>query len=154
MDRRNFIKTTGSAAVCICGLSALTQSCNTIAGVSSLPEVSQAAFYVKDNEITIDISKIPSFQNENAASKLTVHHQGKKQKLLIVKLKKEFQVFADNCTHGGRELNFDPNGLRLQCSSFGHSTFDLNGQVTKGPAKEKLTEYSCELIDQKLIVAV
>ena len=81
--------------------------------------------------------------SDGGAVKLSVYFDsGDKLKVIVVNTGgNQFRAFADECTHGGNELNYDHERRRLRCSSLGRSEFDLEGNVLKGPAKEFLRTY-------------
>lgn len=80
-----------------------------------------------------------------------INAKGLSDKLLIVKGDEGYRALVLNCTHKGGPVKESEGALR--CSLHG-STFDLTGQVTKGPAKEALKSYPTELSGDVLRVRV
>jgi Rieske Fe-S protein len=76
---------------------------------------------------------------------LTVQMDGMK-----MHMSREYLAFSDKCDHGGRELNYLVDQSKLQCSSFGHSEYDLDGKVLKGPAKNALPVFKAQRQGQLL----
>lgn len=62
---------------------------------------------------------------------------------IIINKEEETKVFSSRCTHLGCKINKSKNG-QLLCPCHG-STFDLNGNATKGPAVEPLKELKFEI---------
>ena len=48
------------------------------------------------------------------------------------------------CTHGNATVTYQHDHRQFYCPNH-HSTFDLNGKPTKGPATKPLRNYPCEL---------
>lgn len=68
--------------------------------------------------------------------------------------KNKYVVLSRFCTHGGQALSYVRQRGLLQCNSYNHSIFDLNGDVVKGPAPRPLKSYHAQLIEDKLVIAV
>lgn len=70
-----------------------------------------------------------------------------------IALKKEengtFTALLLKCTHADNQLNATGNGFK--CNLHG-STFDQEGQVTKGPAQRALKQYPTEIINGQIII--
>jgi Rieske Fe-S protein len=143
--RRDFLKTLGIVTVCACaGMSGLS-SCSMIKGVSGTEPIPDDAWQLQNNTITIDLNRSACLAEPGGAGKLSVNTGDEKPLKLIVlhRAAGKFKVFSDCCTHGGRELNYLHEEERLQCSSFGHSEFNLKGLAVKGPAEGPLAIYPC-----------
>lgn len=144
-NRREFLKTLGLTAVCTCGGMMVLDGCAMFKGVSAVPVVPREALSVEGNRLMIDLRKTNDLLITGGAAKLSLPGDDGTviYKMIIIRpAENEYRVFGDHCTHGGRELNYRHNESKLECSSFGHSTFDLNGQVTGGPAKAPLARYT------------
>lgn len=63
----------------------------------------------------------------------------------------EYEAFLMKCTHQGTELRLF--GDVLQCSAHG-SEFDKNGNVTTGPASQKLRRFPITIENEKLMISL
>jgi Rieske Fe-S protein len=64
------------------------------------------------------------------------------QGIIIVRPEESrYVALASKCTHGGVIVTYNHRKGFLQCNSFGHSIFMLDGSVEKGPAKRPLKVY-------------
>ena len=71
---------------------------------------------------------------------------------IIINKEQETKVFSSRCTHLGCKINKSKNG-QLLCPCHG-STFDLNGNATKGPAVEPLKKMDFEIDKNKQQITV
>jgi Rieske Fe-S protein len=71
--------------------------------------------------------------------------------LLLVKNSDHFEAYSMSCTHMGVKLKVD--GDELVCPAHG-SIFDLEGNVTKGPAKRNLDKFEIEPAEDGIWVIV
>jgi Rieske Fe-S protein len=127
-------------------------------GVSNTPSIPASAIHVDENKFTIMLDAANGLKEIGGKGKLAVTPDGNEQnllKLIVVHPEKDsYLVFADKCTHGGRELNYKHKDNQLVCSSFGHSTYDLKGRVLSGPAPRSLASFKSELKENQLIITV
>jgi cytochrome b6-f complex iron-sulfur subunit len=81
--------------------------------------------------------------------------EGLDKPILILRTSDDkYLACADTCTHAGRKLDPVPGNPVLRCCSVGHSTFDYDGNVIKGPANQPLTRYETELSGDDLLVHI
>jgi len=75
-----------------------------------------------------------------------------RNEVIIVSKDEPTKVFSSRCTHLGCKINKEHNG-QLQCPCHG-STFDLNGNATKGPAIKPLKqlEFEIDKVNNKISV--
>ena len=64
-----------------------------------------------------------------------------------------YRALDTECKHKKCPVKFEPGWDDLRCKCHG-STYNLKGEVTKGPSKENLTEYPVEVKDGKLILTL
>jgi nitrite reductase/ring-hydroxylating ferredoxin subunit len=143
--RREFIRKAGLASACVCTGLMGVNGCSMIGGISKTPEIHSDAWKLDGDDLVIDLEKVESLIKTGGSGKLTVDDRvnGNEKKIIIIHHKKgEYKAFADYCTHGRRELNYIHDKGQLECSSFGKSTFSLQGPVIKGPAEEPLETYN------------
>jgi cytochrome b6-f complex iron-sulfur subunit len=155
-NRREFIKTAGIATVCACTGLATFSGCSMFMGVSDTPVIPATQYNLAGENLILDLLQIDCLREAGSAGKLTLQQSQKEMKIIVLHHKPgKYKVFADKCTHGGRELNYNHTEARLKCSSFGKSTFNAdNGVVIKGPAEDALTIYSAEVQKDKLIILI
>jgi len=93
--------------------------------------------------IIIDLSKAPSLdQNGRAAY---VDSQDGNLKIIVVRVKKNaFYALSRFCTHGRQAISYVTERKLLQCNSYNHSLFNLDGSVWKGPAPNPIPAYPVE----------
>ena len=83
---------------------------------------------------------------------VTLHPKSLTDPLLVTKHSDgTYKALLLRCPHKGGPVA--SNGLQLECSQH-HSTFDMDGNVTKGPAKSNLTSYPVEVKGTKLVIKV
>ena len=81
--------------------------------------------------------------------------KGLEQPVLIVRTEDDrYLAFSNRCTHGGRKLDPVPGEPVLRCCSIGHSTFDLEGNLLSGPAKEPLHRYEVAAGDGDIVISL
>ncbi len=132
----------GGAGACLCGLSGCA---------GNTPKVDDANVKRGEGELTLDVANIPELESIGGSIRV----KGGEGSLIVVRTDEEaYTALSNKCTHFGRPVDYDAAGGKLICSSFGHSAFDLEGKVLKGPAKKPLKRYETSLKDGKLVVAV
>ncbi|MGE5401980.1 MAG: ubiquinol-cytochrome c reductase iron-sulfur subunit [Bacteroidota bacterium] len=63
-----------------------------------------------------------------------------------------FNVLSSVCTHQSCQINnFDSGSSQFICNCHG-SHFDVNGQVTQGPARSPLAKYTSQFSNSKLTI--
>lgn len=138
MNRRLFIKSSGAtvAATCLCG--AGFNACTMIQGVSSMTTIPVTSYTIDGNHLIIKLDQVPDLAKIGGSAKLA----SADHKIAIVKISElEFMVFENRCSHGGRELNYLADQQKIQCTSFGKSRYNLDGEVEKGPAPSPIKLY-------------
>lgn len=155
--RRDFIKKTAIASTCVCAGLAGLNGCSMMEGVSNTPVLPDNTWEIVGKELIVSINKIPDLIHSGKAGKISIAdpENGETKKIIIVhNAEGEYKAFKDCCTHGCRELNYLHESAQLQCSSFGKSTFSLEGNVVKGPAKDALKQFSLERQGDSLVIKV
>jgi Rieske Fe-S protein len=148
MKRSEFLKSGGALVVCACG-SSMIHGCKAITGNSDTPPVPENAYEMTEGGLMMDIQKIPELTSVGGSVKLEL--ADRELKIIVAKTgENTFVALRDQCTHGGRELEFNPDQSVFRCVSFGHSKFDQEGIVVKGPAKANLDVFETTLIENEL----
>ena len=104
------------------------------------PEIEQECLTFKENSIIINLKKTATLQKSGQA--VYVDYPEKDLKMIVVREKKNrFYALARLCTHGGQALSYVPERKMLQCNSYNHSIFALDGTVWKGPAPTAIRSF-------------
>ena len=149
MKRRQMIHQSAimMGGVCLCnhvfGLDDNISSC------CFTPDIEPESISVKDDIISIDLNIAKTLSENGNAAYLDIKE--KDVRLIVIhKSKKRYYALSRHCTHGNQALSYVKERKMLQCNSFNHSIFELNGNVWKGPAPEPIKSYEIELSDGKL----
>ncbi len=73
-------------------------------------------------------------------------------KIIVVNSDEEMKIFSSRCTHLGCKIN-KLEGENLVCPCHG-STYNLNGEVIKGPASNSLERLSYKIDSKKKEIIV
>lgn len=138
MTRRQMIRNTtllmGCTCTCVSFASTIKKSdcCNT-------PDLELESYVIKDDRILIDLTKTKVLQSGHAAF---ISNPEKNIEMIIIRPDLEkFVALSRLCTHGRQILSYNQHRRLLQCNSYNHSLFELDGQVYKGPAPKALDVY-------------
>ena len=151
-SRRDFLKSSvvtaavaGGAGACVCGLSGCASG--------NAPKADDASLRKADGKLLLDLGSVPALQHVGGSVQLT--GDDVPSPLIVVRSKEdEYAVLSMSCTHFGRPVDYDHASGKLRCVSFGHSEFDLEGKVLKGPAKKSLKVYASALKEKTLEITV
>jgi Rieske Fe-S protein len=104
------------------------------------PEIEQECLTFKENSIIIDLEKTSTLQKSGQA--VYVDYPQKEVKIIVAREKKNrYYALSRLCTHGGQALSYVPERKMLQCNSYNHSIFNLDGTVWKGPAPTAIRSF-------------
>ncbi|MBN1999050.1 Rieske 2Fe-2S domain-containing protein [candidate division KSB1 bacterium] len=149
-SRREMIKITALAAggLCTCRVFGaavkLSDCCNT-------PDLEKESYIIQENRIIIDLTKAPSLAESGHAA--VISKPDRKIELIIVRSEEnKFFALSRLCAHGRQILSYNRHRKLLQCNSYNHSLFHLDGQVYKGPAPTPLDSYKLETHQEKITV--
>lgn len=138
----------GGGCVCrlACGATPKSTPCAT-------PALESASLSAGEKQLTIDLALAPSLDTPGCAARIQLPERG--LDILVMRTAdQEFKALAGQCAHAGRPLSYVATRRLLQCNNFGHSLFDLEGAVVKGPAERSLKSYAVTLRDGRLLVAL
>ncbi len=108
---------------------------------------------VANGRVLIDLARAPELAAPGGA--LRLEGRSLPNRVLIVRGERgEFRAYVNGCTHGGRRLDPVPGEDTIQCCSVGKSTFDSEGNVIFGPAKQALTRLAVEPEESRLVVSL
>lgn len=129
ITRKDFLVTAGKG---ICGLAIAAGATSWLAGCA----VAKQSVYkaqLQEKKVAVPVTL---FAEKNMQ---VVEAPGWQYNILVVKEKDlSYKVLLMKCTHQGFRLTPDRNGLH--CNLHG-STFDLEGEITNGPAAKPLTSF-------------
>lgn len=134
-----FLKMTG-----LSGAAFLLTSCDfgdRLLGVpqTHLPQIDGAWTYA-DGTLTLDLAKLPELEMLGGA--VRIEGDVLSEPILVVLGEDgNYYAFENACTHAGRMIDPLAGTMTLECSSVSSSTFDYQGNVLSGPAKEPLTSF-------------
>ncbi len=137
MERRDFLKR--SCAFCLGGsvLIPFLESCGTIPIFNTVS---------KDKTVNVPLEKFGKHQY------LIVRPSNIRYDIAVIKHNEtEYKSYVMICTHADNMLRF--NGNEFSCSMHG-STFDMNGNVQKGPAERPLRTLETRVADNSLSIKI
>lgn len=154
MKRRKFLKTSGALVAVGCTCGGMLNSCTMLSGVSNTPAAPADSYQILSDKLIINPAKIPSLNEKIASVKFEVEKEdGEMLKLLVSKVSADNFIVVENaCTHGQRELEYKPDEQIIQCTSFGHSQYSVEGKVLKGPAPKDLKVFSPEFENGHIVI--
>lgn len=154
MRRRTFVKTTGLGVVTICTCEPGMNSCSLFTGISHTSVAPEGSIRFSDYQVVLDLELIPELNNSGGSVKFEMPQSEEDPlKVLVINSGENgLQAFENRCTHGGREIEYRSDESILRCVSFGHSKYDLSGQVTGGPAPAPLKKFKVSQTEDKLII--
>ena len=140
MERKKFIQK--SCGVCLLGMAALLSP--GLVFNSSAKNKAYKAVCNLNNEVIIPLSLFADTNLQIVSVKgwdydMAVHQ----------KEDKTFAVFLLKCTHMDNAIRLSADGFT--CSMHG-STYNKEGEVTKGPAEKPLEQYKANILEENLII--
>jgi Rieske Fe-S protein len=113
------------------------------------PDIEPESLTKSEQSFIIDLKKAPSLAKKGNA--VYVDNHEKNIRMIVVRVKKNnFLAFSRHCSHGNQALSYIPERKLLQCNSYNHSLFDLDGSVWKGPAPDPIKVYPVKNDKNKL----
>jgi nitrite reductase/ring-hydroxylating ferredoxin subunit len=113
------------------------------------PDLPAAAFSVEGGRLIIDLKKASILMRPGGAVKVV--DLNRELNLIVIHSEKyRFAALERSCTHGGAQVVYNRHNRTVQCTSWGHSEFALDGLVLGGSAKEALRAYPVRRRDERL----
>lgn len=110
-------------------------------------EAASGSFHIEGNLLTVDLRHIPP----DGAVKIIRPDIG--LNLIIIRSRRGHYAALDrSCTHGGAQVTWNKRNRTVQCTSWGHSEFALDGKVLGGSARRPLRSYPVVVDRGKLVV--
>jgi Rieske Fe-S protein len=114
-------------------------------------EIPAASYRYRGEALEIDLAKTPAIARTGGAVKLV--DLGRDLNIIIVHPEKDrFAALDRSCTHGGAQVAYNRHHRTVQCTSWGHSEFALDGKVLGGSAKEPLRTYEVRRSGNRLVI--
>jgi len=106
-----------------------------------------------NGQIVVDLSRAPEL--ERPGSGMRLEGRGCPERVLIIYGDDcRFHAFRNRCAHAGRRLDPVPGAEKIQCCSVNKTSYDYQGRILAGPAKEPVAAYPVELKDGKLTISI
>ncbi len=141
MDRKDFIKNCGYACLGTSTIGIILQSC-----------VSTRTVSAKIDKDQLVIARSNFIKNGKAVDYIIATNNKLQYPIYVFQFSKtEYSALYLRCTHQGSELS--AFGDKLICSAHG-SEFDNKGNVTQGPASEKLRQFPIRIENDNLILSL
>jgi nitrite reductase/ring-hydroxylating ferredoxin subunit len=105
------------------------------------PELPAAAFTVENGHLIIDLEKASILAKPGSTAKV-IDLRRDLNIIVVHSRKNRFAALDRSCTHGGAQVAYNRHNRTVQCTSWGHSEFALDGAVLGGSAKEPLRTYA------------
>ena len=140
MDRREMLQKSAILVGAICMCRSISADDPPGSTCCITPEIEQECLTFKENSLVIDLMKTKTLQKKGQA--VYVDYPEKDIKMIVVREKRNsYYALSRLCTHGGQALSYVPERNKLQCNSFNHSVFNLDGTVWKGPAPTDIRSF-------------
>jgi nitrite reductase/ring-hydroxylating ferredoxin subunit len=132
-------------------MSIITGFFKSILGKCETKPLDQQSWKHEGSTVRVNLGLASELSRPNGA--VYLEGQGLDAPVLVVRTQDDrYLAFANKCPHGGRKMDPVPGEAVLKCCSIGHSRFDYDGNLIKGPAKESITRYETELGDGDLLI--
>jgi nitrite reductase/ring-hydroxylating ferredoxin subunit len=106
-----------------------------------------------EGRIVVDLDRAPELKEPGGAIRLE-SPTCPERVLVIHGDNGRYHAFRNSCTHAGRRLDPVPGASTVQCCSVGRSTYDYDGNILRGSAKENIKPFPVQLDDRKLTVTI
>ncbi len=117
------------------------------------PDIPAASVSFRGGSLFIDLRRVPALRKPGAAVRVIDQERG--INLIVVRArKKKFAALERSCTHGGAQVAYNRVNDTVQCSSWGHSEFDLDGAVLGGTARKPLRAYEVRVAGRALEIVL
>jgi len=154
-SRREFLHAgavcAAAAGTCLCGAG----GCKMISGVGATPALAGECYtlHAAPRHLEVHLARAAELARAGGSAKL-LDRQLPEPLILASPQLGRYVAVSLGCTHGGRELEYDHEGQRFRCVSFGGSEFALDGARLAGPAERALNAYPTRLDGNRLVVAL
>lgn len=153
MDRREMLKRSAflAGSICLCKTVAADDPPESTCCIT--PEIEKESLTFNENSVTIDLDKTSTLRKIGQA--VYVDYPEKDANMIVFREKKnKYHALSRHCTHGNQALSYIPERNLLQCNSYNHSIFSLDGTVWKGPAPTDIRVFEIISGNNKLEIFV
>jgi len=113
------------------------------------PDIEPESVSLNGDIIAIDLNKAHALSEDGHAAYVDIKE--KDVRLIVIHVsKRKYYALSRHCTHGNQALSYIKERKLVQCNSFNHSAFELNGNVWKGPAPTPIQAYEVQLFKREL----
>lgn len=138
-------------SICLCSSISADDPPESTCCITSEIELECLTF--KENSLIINLEKTATLQKNGQA--VYVDYPEKNIKMIVVREKRNrYYALSRLCSHGGQALSYIPERKKLQCNSFNHSIFNLDGTVWKGPAPAAIRSFDIISGNKKLEIFI
>jgi len=104
-----------------------------------------------DGKITIDLNRAPELSKTGGA--LRLEKKNLTERVLVIRGDDDnYYAFRNKCKHMSRRLDPVHGTQTVQCCSVFKATYDYEGKVLFGPAKEAVDIYQVQVDNGKLVI--
>jgi Rieske Fe-S protein len=104
------------------------------------PEAPAGSFRIEGGEVLLEMKKVPSLGRKGGAVKVV--DIDREVNIIVVQPERgRFAALERSCTHGGAQVVYNGVNRTVQCTSWGHSEFALDGRVLGGSARKPLAAH-------------
>ncbi len=125
-----------------------------ILGICATPKPKDGdCWSYKDGKVTVDLAGAQEL--DESGSSIRLEGRDCPVRILVVYGDDDsYHAYRNKCRHAGRRLDPVPGEGKIMCCSVSKSTYDYEGKIMAGPAKEPIQVYPIEVIDGKLIIDI
>lgn len=124
-----------------------------ILGICETKLLSTDLWSLEGNKVKVKLSQMTEPIPKGSA--VYLKGSGLSRPVLLLRTEDDrYLAFENHCTHAGRKLDPVPGEAKLRCCSIGHSTYDLEGNKLRGPAKGPIACYTVEQSNGDLQIAL
>ena len=103
--------------------------------------------------VTVDLARASELARPGGALRI----EGKSLPVRLLVFRGDgnvWQAFKNRCAHAGRRLDPLPGTGRVQCCSVGKSTYDADGRILSGSAKNGIDTYPVAEENGRLVIQI
>ncbi|MBI4891143.1 MAG: Rieske 2Fe-2S domain-containing protein [Acidobacteria bacterium] len=116
-----------------------------------LPVLQPQAYQKRGSSLVIDLRQAAHLKKVGGAA--LVRDEARQLYLILAQTAPgEFHAWHGACTHGGAPLAFDARHGTALCTSVGHSEFNPQGEVVRGPAPKPVRIFPVQRAGNTLTV--
>ena len=107
----------------------------------------------EDNLVVVDLARAPELAEPGGAIRL--ERDDLPDRVLIIHGDDgKYHAFQNRCQHMGRRLDPVPGDSTVQCCSVDRTTYDYEGKILHGKAKDRLKVFPLDVEDNRLFINI